>query len=122
MFFIIFFYQSTNVTFKSLSPYGSSIYISVNRKTIKDFRGSKHFRTHLNRVHSNISPESTFNKLAIIPLIRDFDEVFSISEKIVNSNKINNNRNFYNTEISDDRPFEEIVRDCALKFKTNLLT
>lgn len=54
--------------------------------------------------------------------IHDSDEVVPISEEIVNLNEINNS-NFDNAEIGDNiRPFEEIVRDYALQFITNLLT
>lgn len=100
-----------------------SIYKCKQQDCIRDFQGSEHFRQHLNRVHSNITPEFTINEMVIVPPIHDSDEVVSISEEIVNSNEIDIYKNFDNAEIGDSsRPFEEVVRDCALQFITNLLT
>lgn len=99
-----------------------SIYKCKQQDCNRDFQGSEHFRQHLNRVHSNIIPEFTINELAFDSPIHDSDKVVPISEEIVNLNEINNS-NFDNAEIGDNsRPFEEIVRDYALKFITNLLT
>ncbi|CAI6372070.1 unnamed protein product [Macrosiphum euphorbiae] len=100
-----------------------STYKSKQQDCIRDFQGSEHFRQHLNRVHSNTTPEFTINELVIVPPIHDSDKVVSISEEIVNSNEIDINRNFDNAEIGDSsRPFEKVVRDCALQFITNLFT
>lgn len=99
-----------------------SIYKYKQQDCNRDFQGSEHFRQHLNRVHSNIIPEFIINELAFDSPIHYCDKVVPISEGIVNLNEINNS-NFDNAELGDgNRPFEEIVRDYALQFITNLLT
>jgi len=97
---------------------------------ISDFDGSEKFRQHLKRVHSipDVTHQFSFNEncqTLDISISNDTTPVLNLSEEVVNTSDgsihfedvigINKINYFY-------KSFEDIVKNCALQFITNLYT
>lgn len=94
-----------------------SVYKCNQRGCIRVFQGSEKFRQHLNRVHPIpcLIHQDNSNSNETIP-------VFNLSEEVIDTN--DGSRYFENivdtNKIVNNKPYEDVVRNSALKFITNL--
>jgi len=101
--------------------------------SIRDFDGSEKFRQHLKRVHSipDVIHQFSFNdncQTSDIPIFDDTTPVLNFSEEVVNTTNTSDSSIHFDDVIGINKinyfykSFEDIVKNCALQFITNLYT